>query len=246
MSEVHFFPKASQGDLSTFWLNFGDDADPPMRQKMIYLTIREVAEVGSGSFNTMGVCDTLGITYPMVNHYFGSRDGLIAEAAFVTYELYVQRIWETVKAAKPDPEARLRAWMTGMIDLNFEIRGWGAVLNYQSFSLTISRLMEEKFGEERKKLFELNIARLAQLIRDLRSKTLSSEEFTIDDYPRAELLSDEKLIQLTTTLAFSCLGIAVWNSGGHAPSQGVTELKEMGDKYAASHIDNMITLVKNS
>lgn len=246
MSDVHFFPKPSHGDLSAFWLNFGEDKDPPMRQKMIYLTIREVAEVGSGSFNTMGVCDSLGITYPMVNHYFGSRDGLIAEAAFVTYELYIQRIWDNVQATKADPEARLRAWMSGMISLNFEIRGWGAVLNYPSFSQTIFRIMEEKFGEDRKKLFELDIARLAQLIRDYRSNKLSSIEFTVDDYPRNEMLLDQKLVQLTSTVAFASLGIAVWNSGGHAPSQGVAELKILRNQLISAHINNMVQLVKNA
>lgn len=246
MAKVHFFPKAHDADLTDFWLNFGDDPDPPMRQKMIYLTIREVAEVGSGTFNTMGVCDALEITYPMVNHYFGSRDGLIAEAGHITYELYIQRIWENVQAAKPDPESRLRAWMQGMIDLNFEMRGWGAVLNYPYFSQTIFRIMEDKFGEQRRLLFELNMVRLAQLIKDLRSNKLTTIDFTVDDYPRKEVVNDRMLFKISSTIAFACLGAAVWNSGGHAPSEGINDFRLIRNQLIADHIDNLVRLVKTT
>lgn len=246
MTKFGFFPAHVESDLSGLWLNFSDNPEPSIRQKMLYLTIREVAQVGAGSFNTMGVCDTLELTYPMVNHYFGNRDGLMAEAAFVTYELYIQRIWENVEAAKPDPEARLEAWMHAMVDLNVEIRGWGPILNYPDFSQTIAQIMNEKFGEQRKKLFELDIARLAQLIRDVRGNKLTTVDFTVDNFPRAEFLLDLKLVQLTSTVAFSTLGLAVWKSGGHAPSQGITDLKVISDSLTKSHIRNMLALVRSA
>lgn len=246
MAGVSFFPKGDQADLSSFWLNFGDNPDPSIRQKMIYLTIREVAMVGPATFNTLGVCDTLGVTYPMVNHYFGNRDGLIAEAAFVTYELYIHRIWENVEASKPDPEARFKGWMNSMVDLNVEIRGWGPVLNYPNFSETVFQIMEAKFGEQRRKLFELDIARLAQLIKDVREKRLTNIDFDIDNYPRAEFLLDAKLVELTSTVAFSSLGLAVWRSGGHAPSQGITDLRILKDTLTRSHIKNMLALVRSA
>jgi AcrR family transcriptional regulator len=247
MAKVHFFPKQEKdnADLTSFWLNFGPDPDPPIRQKLIYLTVQEVAMVGPGSYSTMGVCDTLGVTYPMVNHYFGNRDGLVAEAAFATYELYIQRIWENVEAAKPDPEARLTAWMDAMVSLNAEIRGWGAVLNYPRFSQTIFQIMEEKFGDQRKQLFELDIARLAQLIKDYRENRLTNIDFTLDNYPRAEFLLDKRLVELTSTVAFSSLGLAVWKSGGHAPSQGIGEIKALTDALTKSHIQNMLKLIRD-
>jgi len=244
VSKVTFFPKADQSDLTAFWLNFGEDPDPTVRLKMIYLTIREVALVGPGTFNTMGVCDTLGITYPMVNHYFGNRDGLMAESGFVAYELYIERIWQNVEAAKPDPEARLRAWMQAQLDLNTEIRGWGAILNYSPFSQAIFHILEEKFGEQRRKLFELNISRLAQLIKDFRDNRLTTIDFDIDNYPREEFLQDEALVELTSTVAWSTLGLAVWKSGGHAPSQGIADLRLRSDALSESHIRNMLKLVR--
>jgi AcrR family transcriptional regulator len=244
MAKVPFFPKADQSDLTAFWLNFGEDSDPSIKQKMIYLTIREVALVGPGTFNTMGVCDTLGVTYPMVNHYFGNRDGLIAESGFNAYSLYIDRIWQNVEAAKPDPESRLRGWMMAQLDLNTEIKGWGAILNYSPFSQTISQITEEKFGHQRRKLFELNMARLAQLIKDLRDNRLTTVDFDIDNYPREEFLQDDSLVELTSTIAWSTLGLAVWKAGGHAPSQGIADLKLRSDELTESHLRNMLKLVR--
>jgi AcrR family transcriptional regulator len=76
------------------------------------------------------VCDALGISYPMVNYYFGNRDGLIAEAGHVTYVRYVEKLWAAVEEAPRTPVDRLRAWFEAHLRLNVEIRGWGAVLNY--------------------------------------------------------------------------------------------------------------------
>jgi AcrR family transcriptional regulator len=245
VATVNFFPKTDQSDLTAFWLNFGENPEPSIRQKMIYLTIREVALVGPGTFNTMGVCDTLDVTYPMVNHYFGNRDGLIAEAGFVAYEIYVKRIWQNVEAAKPDPEARLRAWMMAQLHLNTEIKGWGAILNYSPFSQSVFHIMEEKFGDQRRQLFELNIARLAQLIKDLRDGRLTNFDFDVDNFPREELLADQSLVELTSTIAWSTLGLAVWKSGGHAPSQGITDLKLRSEALIEAHINNMLKLVRS-
>ena len=86
-----------------YWLEFGDDPQPPMRLKILYVTFGEVSRSGPGSFNVASVCDRLGITYPMVNHYFGGRDGLLAEGAFMIYEGYVKRLWDAVLAAPRDP-----------------------------------------------------------------------------------------------------------------------------------------------
>jgi AcrR family transcriptional regulator len=246
MTEVPFFPNAEEDDLTKFWLVFGDDPEPSVRSKMIYLTIREVAVIGPGSFNTMGVCDTLGITYPMVNHYFGNRDGLLAEAGAVVYERYINLIWENVKLAKPDPEARLLTWMKAQVALNVEVRGWGTVLNYSPFSQSIFHILEEKFGAHRKKLFELNMARLSTLIDDLRKKRLSNIDFTIDNYPREELIQDTRLMELATTVAWSTLGLSVWRSGGHAPSSGIPELKELAEHLMEAHFQHLIQMVKTS
>ena len=223
-------------------MNFGDDPNPPLRNKIIYLTIQEVAVVGPATFSTMGVCDTLGVTYPMVNHYFGNRDGLIAEAGHVAYKLYIDRIWTGVSSSEPTPEARLRAWLENNIFLNVEIQGWGAVLNYPRFSSTIENIMQEKFGDERRRYFELNISRLTRLVLDVRENTLSTFDYTADNYPRAEFLIKKDIIGIVATIALSTLGVAVWKSGSHSPSKGIQDLLDISDFIMETHFQNMIKL----
>jgi hypothetical protein len=98
-----------------FWLEYGDDPQPPMRLKILYVTFGEVASAGPSSFNVASVCDRLGITYPMVNHYFGNRDGLLAEGAYMVYQRYVEKLWDAAMSATRKPEARLKAWMMAQI-----------------------------------------------------------------------------------------------------------------------------------
>lgn len=188
-SDLVMFPP-HVGDPASLWADFTDDPEPSNRDRLIFLTMREVAIVGPASFNTAGVCDALGISYPMVNYYFGNRDGLIAEAAHATYVRYETKIWQAVEAAPRTPVDRLRAYLYAHLRLNIEIRGWGAVLNYPIFSASIAQLLDERFGDEHRAHFELNMARLVQLVRDLWSGDITDFAYGVGDYPREELLPD--------------------------------------------------------
>lgn len=209
---------------------------------MLYLTIAEVAKAGPADFNSQAICDRLGITYPMVNHYFGSRNGMISEAGFAIYELYISRLWENVEAARSTPEARLRAWLQAQVALHIELGGWGKVLNYPHYWQGILAQMEQEKADRRKQLFEVNIARLAMLVRDYRNQEVTAVEFTPENYPREDLLLDKKLIELTTTIALSTLGLAVWRSGGHIPSKGIVDLQEMTDVISENHQRQMLAI----
>jgi AcrR family transcriptional regulator len=241
--ELMMFPPHDGDDIGRIWLDFGDDPEPSNRDRLIYLTMREVALVGPASFNTSGVCDTLGISYPMVNYYFGNRDGLIAEAAHVTYVRYVDMLWRAVEAAPRTPVDRLRAYLHAHLRLNIEIRGWGAVLNYPIFSSTIAQLLDERFGEDHRHHFELNMARLARLVMDVRDGVVTDVRFSVDDYPREILLADVEALALTAMLSWGTLGVAVWRSGRHTPSRGIPELEMLGDQLIEAYIENLIRFV---
>jgi len=243
-SELSMFPSPDEGDLASFWLHFGEDPDPPNRRKLLLLTMREVALVGPATFNTMGVCDTLDISYPMVNYYFGNRDGLIAEAGHLTYLRYVQKLWDSVEAAPQTPRDRLLAWMYAHLRLNVEIRGWGAVLNYPRFSATIEEILDERFGAEHRHHFELNMARLTRLILDVRDGVVSAFPFGVDDFPRETMLAEDDVVRLAATISWATLGIAVWRSGRHTPSKGIPELEERGPEFVAAHFATMLALAE--
>ncbi len=164
-----------------FWLQFGDDPQPPMRLKILYVTFGEVENSGPGSFNVASVCDRLGITYPMVNHYFGGRDGLLAEGAYMVYQRYIQGIWDAVTAAPRDPEARLKAWMKGQLSGTLAMGGWGPLLNYPLAAREVTEVIQAKFQAHMNRLFELNLARVHGwdgCQRGIRSRTSISQTVT--------------------------------------------------------------------
>jgi len=227
------------------WLTFGSQPQPSMRLKILYVTFEEVAKSGPTSFNVASVCDRLGITYPMVNHYFGSRDALIAEAAHMMFDRYIDRLWDAVEAAPRNPKDRLTAWMVAEIDETREMGGWGSVLNYPLGAKDVSELIDSSFGKEMTEGFELNLARLGQLILDVRSGTVSGIILLHSRLPRTDLLFNPILQSLVPTLAWSTLGASVWFAGQHLPSRKVPELASMVHILIDNHVKRMIEFVES-
>ena len=225
-----------------YWLRFSDDPQPSMRDKIIYLTFEEVAKVGPGLFNVASVCDRLGVTHPMVNHYFGSRDSLLAETAFRVYQRYVAGLWEAVESAPREPKARLRAWLWKQIESTAELGGWGGILNYPMGSLNISQLIDEQFGDAIREVFEVNIMRLGMLVLDV-----VNDEVTLGVEPsdelRERLLAHPLVAAKAASVAWSTLGVSVWHAGEHLPSSSVPELRENREKFIEHHINTVMAAI---
>ena len=226
-----------------YWLRFGDVPQPPMRDKIIVLTAEEVATVGPAEFNVASVCDRLGVTHPMVNHYFGGRDNLLAETAYVVYQRYIDSLWKAVRQAPPEPRARLRAWMSQQITGTDELGGWGGILNYPASSVHISGLLEERYGEDIRGLFETNIIRLGVLVQDLRGELTTSLDQIDVAALRAQFLADPQIMARAATVAWSTLGVAVWNAGQHLASSKIEELQANKEALIEAHIDRMIATI---
>jgi AcrR family transcriptional regulator len=228
-----------------YWLRFGSDHQPSMRVKILFVTFDEIAKAGPGSFNVSSVCDRLGITYPMVNHYFGGRDSLIAEAAHMIYTRYVERLWAAVEAAPRTPRDRLAAWILGQIRETDEMGGWGAVLNYPLAAKEVSAEITAKFGPEMSRGFELNIARLSMLIKDIRRGQVSDSDFIHGRVPRAQLLADPELQALLPTVAWGVIGASVWLAGRHLPATGlIEELESTLENAVDSHVNALVRLIE--
>lgn len=228
-----------------FWLEFGDDPQPSMRLKILYVTFGEVASSGPGAFNVASVCDRLGITYPMVNHYFGSRDGLLAEGASMVYRKYIEALWKAVEAAPREPEARLRAWTMAQVSETLAMGGWGSILNYPLAAREVTSEIQTNFQQPLNRLFELNLARLAVIVNDIRRGVVTDVDFTEDNYPKAEMLKDPFLNSVMPTVAWSTFGLSVWLGGQHAPARNIKEISVMLDDLLESHLQAVIHLIKN-
>lgn len=241
--------ETSHPDLSlddSYWLRFGLDPQPTMRLKILYVTFEEIATAGPASFNVASVCDRLGITYPMVNHYFGSRDSLIAEAAHMVYSRYVDALWAAVSEAPRNPRDRLSAWILAQIKETDVMGGWGAVLNYPLAAKEVSREISENFGEAMRRGFELNMARLSMLVKDIRSGEVSDSALFADPLFRRKMLEDPELLALLPTVAWGVIGASVWLAGRHLPaSRSVGELEPILGKAVESHVAALIRLIES-
>ena len=227
-----------------FWLRFGDNPQPSMQDKIIYLTIEQVKEKGPWDFNSAAICQRLGVTNPMVNHYFGNRDGLLAAGLFEVYRRYIDHLGEAVAAAPRDPKARLEAWMREQIKRTCEMGGWATMLNSPISALHVTDLFQEEYREDVQRLFESNLRRLGYLIRDVQQGTVTDLPSGFTSEEREALLNNVELVGLTASVAWSTLGSATWLAGQHVPSSKIPELWVRSDDLISAHIRRVIASVE--
>ena len=226
------------------WLTYGDSPQPPMRLKILYVTFEEVAKTGPMSFNVSSVCDRLGITYPMVNHYFGGRDALLAEAAHMVYDRFVGRVWNAVERAPRNPKDRLAAWIRAEIEETVAMGGWSGILNYPLSAKEVSELIYSTFGSEMRDGFELNMARLGLLVKDVLKNEVTEVYPRKGHINRMELLEDPDLLAIVPTVVWSTFGAATWSSGRHLPSKNIPELANTVNQVLDSHIQRVVEFVE--
>ena len=75
-----------------YWLRFGEDPDPDLRQKLIYTCIGEMSRRGILDVSARSLSELLGVSHPAINYHFGSFDGLIAEAYAHAYRDFTDTI----------------------------------------------------------------------------------------------------------------------------------------------------------
>ena len=67
------------------------------RDAILQATMAELNNAGAETFTPLTICKELGIKPNLVNYHFGSREGLIREAAVTSYEEYGRgfvKVWE--------------------------------------------------------------------------------------------------------------------------------------------------------
>lgn len=228
-----------------FWRDISGHDKPSPRDRFLFLTIHEFGQKGPGSFSHIKVAKDLGYTSAMINHYFGSRNGLIAEAASTVYAQYVEAMRQGVADAPANPDDRFRAWLKTQIEFANDRPGWALVHNYPNLALENPLDFETKFRDEMTQGFEINLGRLAQLILDVWSGRVSAVEITRDSFDKTVYLSNRWLTDLTASVAMSTLGAAVWSAGSHAPSSATAEAMALREHVITGHIENVLTFVKS-
>lgn len=214
-----------------------------MRNRILELTISEVEQHGNG-FKLQEIVHQAGVTMAMVNHYFGNRDNLVAEAAFTIYADYIEALRYAFESAESTPESRLGAWIKAQIGYQALRKGWSVIFNYPAAVPTVAAALQAKFGSEVKALFELNIARLFQLVQDVAEGTVTQQDFSVGVYPREALLADKEIVSMASSIAWSTLGASIWASGEHMPSQSSSEVMELLEPVTAVHVANLLGQIR--
>jgi AcrR family transcriptional regulator len=230
---------------AAFWHQLGGEDEPSMREKIILVSIDDLGRVGPATFNVKLVCEALGVSYSLINHHFGNRDELIAEASIRWYETYVQALWKAANAAPRDAEARLRAWLMESVVWASRYSGLAAVMNYPTASLDVTHLLRDKWQEQLSTFGELNLARLLWLIRELRANEVTDTKLEIGNLPAVQLRSDPSLMALNASVGWSILGLAVWSAGRHLPTGRVFDENVELQAAVQIHLNNIITIAKD-
>lgn len=217
-----------------YWLQYSPNPEPTVRNKLLYLAIEEVGKQGPSEFNSVRICDRLAVSASLINHYFGGRDGLIAEATAIAYKAYVLGLRDLAVEKLPNAREALKAWMYGQIHWHQKHPGVSEVLNYPKAHTNVSHLINRDFQREITKYYEFNVSVITRLLIAIRDNTVEMLADGPDDYDRATLIADPA-IRHAVAIGWATLGAAVWAAGGHIPSSETPETeplyRNMLDRY---------------
>lgn len=216
----------------------------PVRDLLLEATIKLIAQDGPTDVSARVVCDSIGVKFASVNYNFESWNGLIAQAASIVYVDYVTGLGVAVRQAPRNPEDRFRAFVAAQMDWARKMPGWGAIFNYPFSARIASRILQEKFGHLTRPHFELNVARLAQLIVDIREGSVSEFDFDVTNYPREELLADRLAIARSTMAGWTTLGMMVWVGRGPTLESQIPEILATQEGIFAFSIEEMIIAIR--
>lgn len=225
-----------------YWLSFSDVEEPTVRNKLVYLAIDAVGTQGPAEFNGMRICERLGVSASLINHYFGGRDGLIAEATATAYKAYVLGLRDAA-AAEVDASQALSAWIYAQIHWAQKHPGLAEILNYSSAHKEVSSLIHRDYQQEITSYFEFNIYVLVLLINWIQTSVRPELPASPTDVDRESVDVDTRTASIAGSVAWSALGAAVWVSGQHTPSSETKAANELFETVLKTHVDRVIQSV---
>lgn len=179
------------------------------RDALVEAAIRSIALEGAARTHPKDLAEALGLSKSLVNFHFGGRDGLIAEAIATSYERYVDLIWAAAESAGSDPVARLFAWIDEQIDWTAANPGIAAALNFPFEASGIQGRFDESTRSRMQLAGRRNLENMNRLVRAARQHLRD---------PGLPPLDETTQIIDSAIVGWMTLGISVWNSGRHIPT----------------------------
>lgn len=217
---------------------------PDLYRAILNAIIDEVAVSGVDQGKVAAIVDRLEVPRAKVDQLFGSLDGLQAEALIEIYQDYIDHLWQQTRNAGPDPDARFRARALSQLIYCLDKPGWSVILDYPTLNPAFSQMLRDQYGARLNAMFELNMGRLAQTVLDVQTGATDITQIDAENLPRAEMLANPELINLTSSIAWGLLGMTIWSSGRHTPSVQSKEVDQVLDAAIGHHVDTMIAQIK--
>jgi len=218
------------------------------RDLIILCSMDQMIETGPVDFNSGTVCDLLNLKHPMINYYFGSRDGLIAEASIWAYRSWSDKVIAATRNAPKNAEKRLRAYLEASLEWAQRMQAVTVLSQYPVLSKAVKNLIDDGYSVELQLDFEYHIVFLATLIMEMRSGKNSDLDFDKADFPKVKYsLSHPRELLDASSIAWAAHGIMMWKSGSHIPTNNLRKefTAKMSEELAMRlHIDNIIALAR--
>jgi AcrR family transcriptional regulator len=218
------------------------------RDLIILCSIDQMIETGPVDFNSGTVCDLLNLKHPMINYYFGSRDGLITEATIWTYRNWSSKVLTASRNAPKNGEKRLRAYLDSGLEWSKNMGAMTVLSQYPVLSEAVKTLVDDGYSVELQKDFEYHLVFLATLIIDIRSGKNSDLDFDQTNYPKNKyMLTHPRELLDAASVAWAGHGINLWRSGSHTPTNNLRQeftAKISEDLAVGVHLENIMAIAR--
>ena len=205
-----------------FWRNLTGNSKPNQREKFLWLAIDLIRETSLGQFKVTPIAKRLGYSEAMVNHHFGSRDGLLSECAETVHSDYSAKLVEATESAPRDPRSRLQAHIRARFSEGQKLGGWSQVLNYPYHSFESPVIAMARVGASFSDSFYRNLLYITQLVVDYREGTVNHTTIDPKNFPAVVLKNDADALAHAITIGMATAGGVMWlagrvDTGTHSP-----------------------------
>lgn len=210
------------------------------RQLLLEATIGELARVGSDAIELGKICQRLGFSPGLVNHYFGSRSVLLLEAGMVGYERYVDAQFDAVNASGETPEEQFKAWFDAQVEWTVRNPGIASMMNFPSLHLPEGQSLSPESRLRLERAASRNLITLASILDRAQRGTKGRDMLS-----RESVASNLGLASATAYVGWMVYGHALWRAGRHAPTADIPEVRAFETLVFQALPDVAIRLAKN-
>jgi AcrR family transcriptional regulator len=226
-----------------FWRELTGDPAPLQRDQFLWLSIDLVRKLGISQFTVTTVARQLGYSVAMVNHHFGSRDGLIAEGAATVHADYSARVRMATESAPATPRARLEANIRARFVEGRKLKGWAQVINFPYHSFESPHIAMERVGRSFEASIYTNQAYLTQLVIDYQNGTVSTSTPDIEGFPANVVSSNPDAFNHASMIGTASAGAVMWLTGRLDVREQPAELVELTETMLEWQIANLLDAV---